>query len=96
MNFPYGPFFSLKRPPHIGQILSSVFAIPLLVDSEIKFFPVLTRPRAEHSLHKPKLTRFNPPYERKCHPEIIIKNVLDNIEPHSIGAFLLPDKYSAI
>lgn len=34
----------------------------------------------------------NPPYERKCHPEIIIKNVLDNIKPHSIGAFLLPDK----
>lgn len=34
----------------------------------------------------------NPPYERKCHPEIIIKNVLDNVKPHTIGAFLLPDK----
>lgn len=34
----------------------------------------------------------NPPYERKCHPEIIVKNVLDNIKPHSIAAFLLPDK----
>ena len=41
-----------------------------------------------------KITKvlMNPPYERKCHPEIIIKNVLDNIEPHSIAAFLLPDK----
>lgn len=34
----------------------------------------------------------NPPYERKCHPEIIIKNVLNNVEPHTISAFLLPDK----
>ena len=34
----------------------------------------------------------NPPYERKCHPEIIVKNVLDNVKPHSICAFLLPDK----
>lgn len=34
----------------------------------------------------------NPPYERKSHPEIIVKNVLDNVEPHSICAFLLPDK----
>lgn len=34
----------------------------------------------------------NPPYEKKCHPEIIVKNVLDNIKPHSIAAFLLPDK----
>jgi len=34
----------------------------------------------------------NPPYEKNCHPEIIIKNVLDNIEPHSLAAFLLPDK----
>lgn len=34
----------------------------------------------------------NPPYERKCHPEIIIKNVLDNVKPHTISAFLLPDK----
>lgn len=41
-----------------------------------------------------KITKvlMNPPYERKCHPEIILKNVLDNIEPHSIAAFLLPDK----
>ena len=34
----------------------------------------------------------NPPYERKCHPEIIVKNVLDNVKPHSTCAFLLPDK----
>lgn len=34
----------------------------------------------------------NPPYERKCHPEVIIKNVLDNIKPRSLAAFLLPDK----
>ena len=34
----------------------------------------------------------NPPYERKCHPEIIVKNVLDNVKPHSVCAFLLPDK----
>ena len=34
----------------------------------------------------------NPPYEKKCHPEIIIKNVLDNIEKGSLAAFLLPDK----
>lgn len=34
----------------------------------------------------------NPPYERKCHPEIIVKNVLDSIKPHSLAAFLLPDK----
>lgn len=41
-----------------------------------------------------KITKvlMNPPYERKCHPELIIKNVLDNIEPHSTAAFLLPDK----
>lgn len=34
----------------------------------------------------------NPPYERKCHPEIIVKNVLDNVQPHTVAAFLLPDK----
>ena len=34
----------------------------------------------------------NPPYERKSHPEIIIKNVLDNVTPHATAAFLLPDK----
>lgn len=41
-----------------------------------------------------KITKvlMNPPYEKKCHPEIIIKNVLDNINPHSTAAFLLPDK----
>ncbi len=41
-----------------------------------------------------KITKvlMNPPYERKCHPELIVKNVLDNIESHSIAAFLLPDK----
>ena len=31
-------------------------------------------------------------YERKCHPEIIVKNVLDNVQPHTVAAFLLPDK----
>ena len=30
----------------------------------------------------------NPPYEKKCHPEIIIKNVLDNVNKHTIAAFL--------
>lgn len=41
-----------------------------------------------------KITKvlMNPPYERKCHPEIIIKNVLNNVEQHTISAFLLPDK----
>lgn len=39
-----------------------------------------------------KKVLMNPPYERKCHPEIIIKNVLDNIVAHSTAAFLLPDK----
>lgn len=34
----------------------------------------------------------NPPYERKCHPEIIIKNVLDNCATGTKAAFLLPDK----
>ncbi len=34
----------------------------------------------------------NPPYERKYHPEIIIKNVLDNVTKGTIAAFLLPDK----
>ncbi len=34
----------------------------------------------------------NPPYERKCHPETIIKNVLDSIPSHTMAAFLLPDK----
>ena len=34
----------------------------------------------------------NPPYERKCHPEIIIKNVLDNCGKGTKAAFLLPDK----
>ena len=34
----------------------------------------------------------NPPYERKNHPEIIIKNVLDSIKTNSLAAFLLPDK----
>lgn len=34
----------------------------------------------------------NPPYERKSHPEIIIKNVLDNVSTHTLCAFLLPDK----
>lgn len=41
-----------------------------------------------------KITKvlMNPPYERKCHPEIIIKNVLDNMESGCTAAFLLPDK----
>ena len=34
----------------------------------------------------------NPPYERKCHPEKIIKNVLDSCPDHATAAFLLPDK----
>ena len=34
----------------------------------------------------------NPPYERKYHPEIIVKNVLDNCTKGTIAAFLLPDK----
>jgi len=34
----------------------------------------------------------NPPYERKYHPEIIIKNVLDNCTKGTIATFLLPDK----
>ncbi|ETJ17669.1 hypothetical protein Q604_UNBC18738G0001, partial [human gut metagenome] len=41
----------------------------------------------------------NPPYERKCHPELIIKNVLDNCPKNTKAAFLLPDnkleKFSA-
>lgn len=34
----------------------------------------------------------NPPYERKCHPEKIIKNVLKNCDKGTKAAFLLPDK----
>lgn len=34
----------------------------------------------------------NPPYERKCHPEKIIKNVLDSCPKGTTAAFLLPDK----
>ena len=34
----------------------------------------------------------NPPYEKKCHPENIIKNVLDNCPKGTKAAFLLPDK----
>lgn len=34
----------------------------------------------------------NPPYERKYHPEIIIKNVLDSCNKGTIATFLLPDK----
>lgn len=34
----------------------------------------------------------NPPYERKYHPDIIIKNVLDNCSIGAKAAFLLPDK----
>ncbi|MDD3417721.1 MAG: N-6 DNA methylase [Lachnospiraceae bacterium] len=41
-----------------------------------------------------KITKvlMNPPYERKCHPEVIIKNVLNSVKQHTISAFLLPDK----
>ena len=41
-----------------------------------------------------KITKvlMNPPYERKYHPEIIIKNVLDNCTKGTIATFLLPDK----
>lgn len=41
-----------------------------------------------------KITKvlMNPPYERKCHPEIIVKNVLDNCQNGALAAFLLPDK----
>lgn len=41
-----------------------------------------------------KITKvlMNPPYERKCHPEKIIKNVMDNCSKNSMAAFLLPDK----
>lgn len=41
-----------------------------------------------------KITKvlMNPPYERKYHPEIIIKNVLDNCTKGTIATFLLLDK----
>ncbi len=41
-----------------------------------------------------KITKvlMNPPYERKAHPEIIIKNVLDNCNVGAKAAILLPDK----
>lgn len=41
-----------------------------------------------------KITKvlMNPPYERKYHPDIIIKNVLDNCNTGAKAAFLLPDK----
>lgn len=41
-----------------------------------------------------KITKvlMNPPYERKCQPQIIIKNVLDNCSKGTKAAFLLPDK----
>jgi hypothetical protein len=34
----------------------------------------------------------NPPYERKYHPDIIVKNVLNNCSKGAIASFLLPDK----
>ncbi len=45
-------------------------------------------------IRKQKITKvlMNPPYERKCHPEIIIKNVLANCLKGTKAAFLLPDK----
>lgn len=41
-----------------------------------------------------KITKalMNPPYERKYHPDIIIKSVLDNCKTGAKAAFLLPDK----
>lgn len=41
-----------------------------------------------------KITKvlMNPPYERKYHPDKIIKNVLDNCTVGAKAAFLLPDK----
>lgn len=41
-----------------------------------------------------KITKvlMNPPYERKYHADIIIKNVLDNCKVGAKAAFLLPDK----
>lgn len=41
-----------------------------------------------------KITKvlMNPPYERKYHPDIIIKNVLNNCAVCAKAAFLLPDK----
>lgn len=41
-----------------------------------------------------KITKvlMNPPYERKYHPDIIIKNVLDSCTTNAKVAFLLPDK----
>jgi type I restriction enzyme M protein len=41
-----------------------------------------------------KITKvlMNPPYERKYHPDIIIKNVLNNCTVGAKAAFLLPDK----
>lgn len=41
-----------------------------------------------------KITKvlMNPPFERKCHPEIIVKNVLESMEPRNLAAFILPDK----
>ena len=34
----------------------------------------------------------NPPYEKKCHPDIIVQNVLNNVSDGTMAAFLLPDK----
>lgn len=41
-----------------------------------------------------KITKvlMNPPYERKYHPDTIVKNVLDNCSKGTLAAFLLPDK----
>ena len=45
-------------------------------------------------IREKKITKvlMNPPYERKSHPDIIIKNVLDNCSTGAKAAFLLPDK----
>lgn len=41
-----------------------------------------------------KITKvlMNPPYEKKCHPDIIIQNVLNSVSDGTMAAFLLPDK----
>ena len=53
-----------------------------------------TSDEAGNWIKSKKITKIlmNPPYERKYHPDIIIKNVLDNCEKNTKMAILLPDK----
>lgn len=53
-----------------------------------------TSQEAGNWIKKHNITKvlMNPPYEKKCHPDIIIKNVLDNLPKGTKAAFLLPDK----